>query len=324
MMGRNYYIFKEGRIKRSQNTIFIETKDGKRPLPIHDIDQIFVFGEMDLNTSFLHFIGKNKIVIHFFNYYGYYTGSFIPREGNISGILTVKQVEHYLDHNRRIYLAKKFVESAFHNMKRNFEKREGFDEEIEKMKELAKDISNCTTINELMSLEAHIKKINYKCIEKDTNWEFERRSIRPPHNPLNAMISFGNSLVYAHILKEIYETPLNPTISYLHEPFERRYSLALDIAEIFKPILCDRLVLKLINLNIIKEEHFERSLNFVYLKEEGRKIFVKHFDDLLEERILHRKLKRKIRYKSLIKLELYKLVKHFLGEKHYNPLKVWW
>jgi len=324
MMARNYYIFKNGRIKRSQNTIFIQTSEGKRPLPVNDIDQIFIFGEMDLNTSFFNFIAQNKVVVHFFNYYGYYTGSFIPREVNISGILTVKQVEHYLNKNKRTLLVRKFVEGACHNMKRNFEKREGFEEKVIKIGELMKNISECNNLNELMSIEAHIRKIYYECIEKATNWEFERRSIRPPHNPLNAMISFGNSLVYTQILKEIYETPLNPTISYLHEPFERRYSLALDVAEIFKPILSDRLVLKLINLNIIKEEHFEKSLNFVYLKEEGRKIFVKYFDELLEERILHRKLKRKIKYKNLIKLELYKLVKHFLGEKEYNPLKIWW
>jgi CRISPR-associated protein Cas1 len=323
-MPRNYYIFKEGRIKRSQNTIFIETLEGKRPLPVHDIDQIFIFGEMDLNTSFLNFIAQNKIVIHFFNFYGYYSGSFVPREENISGNLIVKQVEHYLNQDKRIFLAKKFVEGATFNMKRNFEKREDYEEEVEKIDELIKNILNCDNINELMSIEAHVRKIYYDCIEKETNWEFERRSIRPPHNPLNAMISFGNSLVYAQILKEIYETPLNPSISYLHEPFERRYSLALDVAEIFKPILSDRLILRLINLNIIKEEHFEKSLNFVYLNEEGRKIFVKFFDDLIEEKILHRKLKRKIKYKNLIKLELYKLIKHFLGEKNYSPLKVWW
>jgi len=323
-MARNYYIFKEGRIKRSQNTVFIETSEGKRPLPVNDIDQIFIFGEMDLNTSFLNFISQNKIVIHFFNFYGYYTGSFIPREENTSGNLIIKQVEHYLDKDKRIFLAKKFVEGACHNMKRNFEKREGFEEEVKKIGELMKSIPECSNINELMSIEAHIRKIYYECIEKETSWEFEKRSIRPPHNPLNAMISFGNSLVYAQILKEIYETPLNPTISYLHEPFERRYSLALDVAEIFKPVLSDKLVLRLINLNIINEEHFEKSLNFCYLKEEGRKIFVKFFDDLLEEKVLHRKLKRKVRYKSLIKLELYKLIKHFLGEKNYSALKVWW
>jgi CRISPR-associated protein Cas1 len=323
-MARNYYLFKEGRIKRTQNTVFIETSEGKIPLPVYDIDQIFIFGEMDLNTSLLNFIAQNKITLHLFNFYGFYTGSFVPREENLSGNLIIKQVEHYLDKEKRLSLARKFVEGASHNMKRNFEKKEGFQGEVKRISDSMKSLSDCQDINELMSIEAHIRKIYYECIERETKWEFEKRSIRPPQNPLNAMISFGNSLVYTQILKGIYETPLNPTISYLHEPFERRYSLALDVAEVFKPVLSDKIILRLINLNIINEKDFEKTLNFTYLKEEGRKKFVKSFDDLLEEKILHRKLKRKMKYKTLIKLELYKLIKHLLGEKEYNPLKVWW
>jgi CRISPR-associated protein Cas1 len=323
-MERNYYIFKSGRIKRSQNTIFIETSENKIPIPIADIDQIFIFSELDLNTSFLNFISQNKIVVHFFNFYGYYSGSFVPRETIISGSLIIKQVENYLNNSKRLNIAKKIVESAAFNMKRNFEKRNGYKEKIEKIKEFIKDIKNCENITKLMSIEAHIKKTYYNCIEIATKWEFERRSIRPPHNPLNALISFGNSLVYSIVLKEIYETPLNPTISYLHQPFERRYSLALDISEIFKPLITDRLILKLINLNMLKEEHFEKSLNFCYLKEEGRKIFVKSFDELLNETIYHRKLKRNVKYKNLIKLELYKLIKHLVEEEEYEPLKAWW
>lgn len=323
-MARNYYIFKSGRIKRSQNTVFIETEEGRKILPVNDIDQIFIFGEMDLNTSFINFVSQNGIILHFFNYYGYYTGSFVPREENISGELTVKQVEFYLNKDKRVELAKSFVESACHNMKRNIEKREGFLEEVEKIKEYTKEIENVQDIAPLMSIEAHVRKIYYDCIEKITRWEFEARTIRPPKNPLNALISFGNSLVYAQILKHIYETPLNPAISYLHEPSERRFSLALDIAEIFKPVLSDRLILKLIDLKMLNEEHFERALEFAYLREEGRKIFVKFFDEMLEETILHRKLKRKVKYKTLITLELYKLIKHLLGEKKYSPLKVWW
>ncbi|MFN4220269.1 MAG: type I-B CRISPR-associated endonuclease Cas1b, partial [bacterium] len=255
-MSRNYYIFKSGRIKRNQNTIFIETNEGRKILPINDIDQIFIFGEIDLNTSFLNFISQNNIVIHFFNYYGYYSGSFIPREENLSGSLVVKQVEFYLEKEKRLEIAKSFVDGAFHNMKRNIEKREGFENEIEKLKGYMKEVDNCENINTLMSVEAHFKKNYYSCIEKITEWEFEKRSIRPPQNPLNALISFGNSLVYSQLIKAIYETPLNPTISYLHEPSERRYSLALDVSEIFKPILSDKLILRLIDLKMIREEHF--------------------------------------------------------------------
>jgi CRISPR-associated endonuclease Cas1 len=113
-------------------------------------------------------------------------------------------------------------------------------------------------------------------------------------------------------------------VSFLHEPSDRRYSLALDVSEVFKPVLSDRLVLQLVNRGQIREEHFDRDLNYAYLTEEGRKIFVRAFDARLEDTVLHRKLRRKVRYRTLIRLDLYRLIKHLYEEKPYTPLKMWW
>ena len=131
-------------------------------------------------------------------------------------------------------------------------------------------------------------------------------------------------MTYTSVLKEIHRTALNPTISYLHEPSERRYSLALDIAEIFKPVFVDRLIFRLINTSKLKQQHFDVNVNYTYLTESGRKIFVSEFEKEMEKTILHRNLKRNVRYKSLIRLDLYKLIKHLLEEKTYSPMKVWW
>lgn len=326
-MSRNYYIFRSGRIKREEKTVLIEIgQNEKKFIPIEDIDQLFVFSEVDLNTAFLNFASQNKILIHFFNYYGFYSGSFVPRESNVSGTLVVKQCEFYLDQSKRLEIARRFVEGAAHNIKRNLEKKGGFDAQVKKIKELIDEIHTAKDIPDLMSIEAHVRKTYYSCLEAITGWEFGSREYHPPSNPLNALISFGNSLVYTQVLKAVYQTPLNPSVSYLHEPSERRFSLCLDVSEIFKPILSDRLTLKLVNLGIIKKEkHFDKDLNFAYLTEEGRRIFVEHFDKLLEETIYHRTLKRKVKYKNLILLELYKIIKYLLGdEKSYEPLKVWW
>ncbi|MCX8095833.1 MAG: type I-B CRISPR-associated endonuclease Cas1b [Caldisericia bacterium] len=321
---KTYYIFSNGILRRKENTIVFETSQGeKKFIPIENVEQIFVFGEVDFNNKFLNFIGQNNICLHIFNYYGWYSGTFYPRETNISGDLIIKQAQHYIDKGERLKLAKKFVEGAIHNIKRNLQKKEN-SEENEKIKDYEKQLENVVDITKLMSIEAHVRKIYYDCFEKLTGWSFEQRSIQPPRNPLNALISFGNSLVYSVVLKEIYLTPLSPFISFLHEPAERRYSLSLDVSEVFKPVLSDRLIFRLINLKMIKEENFEKALEGIYLNEEGRKIFVEEFDKQLETTILHRKLRKKVKYKTLIKLELYKIMKHLIGEKEYQPLKVWW
>lgn len=322
-MPKSYYIFSSGRLRRKENTVFFESSDKNVPVPVENIDQIYIFGELDFNTKFIDLCSKYGIVLHFFNYYGFYSGSYYPREELISGDLIVRQVEHFLDDGKRIFIAKKIIEGAIHNLKRNLEKR-NYEEYVEKIKNYEADVKNAHSISELMSVEAYIRKEYYKAFEIITGWEMGRREIRPPSNPLNALISFGNSLVYTTVLKEIYMTPLNPAISYLHEPSERRYSLSLDISEIFKPVLSDKLIMNLINNGVLKLEHFDVDLNFSYLNSEGRKIFVKMFDERLESTVLHRNLKRKVKYRTLIRLELYKLIKHLYGEEEYSPLKVWW
>lgn len=316
-------MFSEGRLKRKDNTLFFETTNGQRPVPVEDVEHIYCFSETDFNTKFLDFLGQHNICIHFFNYYGHYSGSFIPREAHLSGYLIVKQVEHYLNPEKRLELARSIIEGAIHNIRRNLEKRD-FAQSCEKIDQFRKELINAKSIEEIMSIEAHVRKEYYSCWEEITGWDFEGRSKRPPGNALNALISFGNVLTYTTVLKEIYNTALNPTVSYLHEPSERRYSLALDIAEIFKPVFVDRLVFKLINNNILNEQHFDTNVNSAYMTEAGRKIFVKEYEDLLETTILHRKLKRKIKYKNLIRLDLYKLIKHILAKEKYVPMKVWW
>ncbi len=324
IMGKNYYIFSSGHLRRRQNTLFLEGEKGKKPIPVEGVEQIFLFGEIALNTKLLNFLSQKGIVLHVFNYYGFYSGSFYPKESLLSGTLVVRQVEHYLDKEKRLFIAKKFVESSLHNMKRNLEKREGFYQQIEKIKEAVDRVSHVGSINELMLAEAYGRRVYFSCWEQITGWEFGERSMRPPRNPLNALISFGNSMLYALILREIYMTALNPTVSYLHEPGARRFSLALDVSEVFKPILVDKVIFRMVDRGQLKEEDFLEEPEFVYLGEKGRKAFIRELDAQLEKTILHRALRRRIKYKNLIRLELYKLIKHLLGEKIYKPLKVWW
>jgi len=98
----------------------------------------------------------------------------------------------------------------------------------------------------------------------------------------------------------------------------------MDIAEIFKPIICDQLIFRLINNGEIRPQHFDEKLNFCYLKESGRKIFMQTREDRLKQTIEHRSLGRKVSYRRLVRLECYKLEKHLMGITPYEPFKIWW
>ncbi len=326
-MPRQYYIFTNGRLRRKDNTIYVEAGDGKkRAIPVEDVESLHLFGEVELNTKALNFLAQKQKPVHVYNYYGFYSGSFMPRERLVSGELTVEQVKHFLDRESRLYIAISFVEGAIFRMIRNLREYTGTEQFIEAMrKELVRALE-AKDVSQLMGCEGRAKDAYYSAFEHilKEDFLFEKRTKRPPRNPVNALISFGNSLIYSTVLSELYHTQLNPAISYLHEPGSRRYSLSLDLAEIFKPLMVDPVIFKLINNRMLRLEDFEKAVNFCYLTENGRKKFLKEFDKKLSTTIKHRRLRRKVSYRRLIRLECYKLIKHLLGDELYKPFKAWW
>jgi CRISPR-associated protein Cas1 len=330
-MKRNYYISSNGKLKRKDNSLSFSSEEGiAKYIPIEDVDSIYLFGELDINTSLLNFIGQKGITIHVFNYYGFYSGSFNPKESLNSGFVYVKQVEHYLDKCKRLYIAKEFIRVASYNISRNLKyyQRRGKDlnECIIFIDNLRETIDGVKSINELMGIEGNIRKAYYKSFNIIINQEidFEKRIKHPPDNMMNALISFVNMLMYTTVLSEIYHTQLVPLVSFLHEPGFRRYSLSLDVAEVFKPLIVDRLIFSLLNKTQITEMDFVKDLNYTYIKEPARKLILKEFDERLSTKINHRKLEKQVSYRYLIRLELYKLVKHISGDQDYSGFKIWW
>ena len=331
-MKKTIYIFTNGEIKRKQNTIYFETEDGERKyVPIESVSEIMVFGEVSLNKKLLEYLTQKEIVVHFFNYHEYYVGSYYPREHYNSGLVILKQAENYLNSDKRLFLAKKFVEGSIKNMLKviSYYRNRGIqlDDIEEDITNLLSTLDMRTSVDEVMAVEGNVRDTYYRSFDRIINnpdFRFEARTRRPPANRLNALISFGNSLLYVLVLSEIYRTHLDPRIGYLHSTNTRRFTLNLDVAEIFKPILVDRLIFSLLNKGLIKKSHFKNNLGGIYLKENGQKIFVKEWENKLRSTIRHRGLGREVSYRRLVRLELYKIEKHILGDKEYSPFVVRW
>ena len=197
---------------------------------------------------------------------------------------------------------------------------------MKEMDYLRKQIPLCKNTQEVMGIEGNIRKLYYDTWNIIINQDiaFEKRVKNPPDNAINSLISYVNTIIYTRCLSEIYKTQINPTISYLHEPSERRFSLCLDISEIFKPIVADRLIFSMLNKKQITEKDFEKNLNFMYIKEKARKEITKEIDSRLQTTIMHKTLKRDVSYEYLIRLEIYKLIKYLTEDIPYEGFKMWW
>ena len=360
-MKRPYYIFSIGRIRRQQNTLFFEKAaddadepveagdDGvlvdsdefeperdqrghvqKRVIPIEDIESLYCFGEITLNTKLINFLSQQHIGLHFFNYYGFYSGSYIPRDYLLSGEVHVKQTTFYLDEEKRLALAREFVLGAADNMIKNviyyLNRGRPLQAIADELQEKRQHMLRAPTVTDLMTSEGRFRTVYFQAWDEiiEADFKFKQRTRQPPQNALNALISFGNTMLYTSVLSELYHTQLDPTISFLHEPGARRFSLALDVAEIFKPFIVDRLIFRLLNQGSLKSSHFDEKMNYCYLNESGRKIFVQAYDERLKTTIKHRKLGRNVSYRRLIRLEGYKLIKHITAIKPYVAFRMWW
>lgn len=328
-----YYLFNAGELTRKDNTLRFQTADQTpKYIPIEDIECLYAFGNLDVNSALMNFLGQKGIHVHFFDYYENYTGSFAPRDYLLAGKVQIAQTQVFMNAERRMYLASQMIDGASWNMLHNLKyyNRRGCDLEgiIANIENYRKNLREALDIPALMGIEGNIRQCYYQAFDiilQNTPYRMFSRSKQPPQNEVNAMISFGNMLCYSLLQRSIYHTQLNPTISFLHEPHYRRYSLALDIAEVFKPILVDRIIFKMLNkkeLDIDKD--FDKQIAGCYLKESGRKSMVRNWEERLSETIKHPTLDRNISYKGLTRLECHKIAKYILDiEPEYKPYKMY-
>lgn len=362
-MKQRLYVFSNTFLRRKQNTLFFETVCSEQKvdedeefdeihinedeyylspnsepmtngngkyMPVENIDSIFSIGTVHFNSQFLYFLSRNKIPMHIFNYRGAYAGSFVPAERMISGNVLIKQVDFYNNAQKRLFIAKQFVDGTAHNtlcnLKYHQNKKACLQDYIDYISEIASMINTARSIDELMGYEGMIKKAYYDAWKEIFVYpvDFNRRVKNPPNNLINALISYGNMIVYGVCINEIYQTRLYPEISYLHEPGDCRLSLSFDIAEMFKPLLTDRIIFKVINKNMISEKDAFIKNGTCRLSKNAKQIFSQEFEIKLNTKISLLNSDKRISYKGIIRQECYKLHKHINNEETYKAYKSKW
>lgn len=328
-MGSTRYITSMGELTRKDNSLCFR-KEGKNVyIPVENTKEIYCLNEISINTKLLDFLSRNNIVVHFFNYYEGYNGTFYPKNQYNSGRLLIKQVEKY--NSSRLVVAKAIVkaigenieEVLYHYYKHNKKDVKGTIDWIRK--EFILKIDNANNIKEVMAIEGEVWQKFYSNFKYFLPEDFimNKRVRRPPDNPINAMISFGNTLLYTKTISAIYRTHLDQRISFLHEPSEGRFSLSLDISEAFKLVIVYKTIFDLVNnKKITVAKHFDKKVNYCLLNEEGRNIFISAFEERLESVFIHPTLKRKVSYRTAIKLDCYKLIKFILEDKDFSPFNM--
>ncbi len=327
-MKKTLYLFSGGGLRRLDDNLYCEDPGGGRIIPLAEVSDIMLFGPAAINQKLLEFLSFKGIIIHFFSATGGYTGAFYPGGRTGSPEILLKQAEFNLNETKRVELARLFVQGAYGNVNRllQYYHRRGraVGEYLTAIENLAEGIELSTDLGSLVALKDTLHETYYRSFDLiigDEMFKFGERSSRPPKNPLNALISFGNSLMYAVCLNEIYKTRLDPRIGFLHSENFRPQMLNLDIAEIFKPVLSDRVILQCLLRRQITAADFRDLAGGVALNDRAKKVISGELNMRLAAGEIPGGQVRYLSYRQLIRRELQNLERHLTGEGDYEPFQ---
>jgi len=315
---KNFYILSEGTLSANQSVFRFDNKDNMTRIPVETVSAINLYGGVSVSSGALKLAGEHNICLHFYGFYGNYMGTYWPKDAYFSGDLTIKQALLYSDYDHRMALSVVLLRGIYRNMhtllNRFGAETDGFKLEIEN-----------GTIERIMLSEARLRKDYYARLDSIFPEQFKigNREKHPPSNFGNSLISFANSLLYSEMITQARHTSINMSIPFYHSPESGRFSLSLDLSEIFKPGLVDRLILSITKQGIIQvEDHFHKVGNGILLNERGRKIFIQQWEAWLESASYNNKLKRKVSHRELIKMEIHKFAKEVEDIEPYKPIKL--
>ena len=319
-------LLSDGILRQRDFSLVFQTEDGKLDIPANATGAINVFSSVIFDTGFLQKAADHGLLINVFDKYGRLTGRFVPNRPLHSPMTTLTQLEAYYDNTARVALAREFVLGSIHNLRLNIryylrhKSEPCFEHALTQLEELEVSIKQCAEHKKLLLLEARARGLYYGCYDSfisNPDFSFISRSRRPPRNEVNAMISFGNTLLYSHLATEIGKTALDVRVGFLHATNARLESLNLDVAELFRPLVVDRTVFSMINRRQLRPSlHFHTLEDGgVWLTADGKRLFLSEYYEKLHARVKVDGVS--MSYTEIMREEVRKLVRHFrIGEPY--------
>lgn len=323
-----YHIVSEGVINKQDYGLLFENTEKKCFIPVEVTDQINLYSSTTIAPNVLQILSSRGIKMCFFDRNGNLVGTYYPRKTKETVSVLVQQVKNLGNEKERRNLAESMEVASLHNIRSNLKyyakQNETLKDVVSEETDYIEQIRKAKTVEEMMLIEAKARQLYYRAFNNiitDDNFKFVQRSKQPPKDEINACISFGNTLLYNHFASLCWKRGISPKFGVIHYSERREQSLNFDFADIFKPVVTDRIIFSLINKKMInKLTCFEKRDNGgVYLSAEGKRIFIEAFEDKLNQKIKTKECV--VSYRTLMDHEVQNYKKYLQHECKYKPYK---
>ena len=321
-----------------ENVVVNENEQVVGRVPLHNLDGIVTFGYTGVSPALMSKCAKNGIDICFMSS----NGKFLCRtQGEVSGNVLLRRQQYRLADDKTVSLeiarnmiAGKIFNSRWvlertvrdHSMRIDCEK---FKEKSAFLYESLKNIMNVQDIDSLRGIEGEAASIYFSVfddmiLQQKEDFSFKGRNKRPPLDNVNAMLSFAYSLTTGMCTSALEAVGLDPFVGFMHTDRPGRRSLALDLIEEFRALMCDRFVLMLINKRMISSSDFEKRENgAVIMSDDARKVFLSAWQKRKNTVVTHPFFEEKVEWGMLPYVQALLLARYIRGDLDSYPVFMW-
>jgi len=242
------------------------------------ISRIVVVGRSSFSSGVVYRAVKESIPVSFIDILGRSSGHLtsadaeIPSNGNLQEI-------RLSDQKFALTLARGIISAKIHNthvlLRRN-------QSPIPSLKRMAAKAAKAENLEQLRGFEGNAARIYFQALQTLVKpFDFQKRVFHPPDSPVNAMLSFGYTLLYNRLATALRDNGLNPYIGFLHSQGGRHFALASDLMEELRHVV-ERVMLALIHLKEITPDDFEscqrNSKPFCRIKGDAFRKFIRRYE----------------------------------------------
>jgi CRISPR-associated protein Cas1 len=294
-----------------------------------DVSQLCVFGNVQVSSQLVGELMSRDVPILWFSFGGWLRGI---TEGLPSKHVELRRRQVHACDESSPTLGGRMIEGKIRNS-RTLLRRNGRGvsaEVLESMRRLALKASRAESVENLLGYEGTAARLYFANFSRMLRppeslpggpFDFAGRNRRPPRDAVNCLLSFSYALLTKDCLAVLFSIGFDPYLGVLHRPRFGRPSLALDLAEEFRPLIAESVVLTMMNNGEIKESDFTCRAGAVALTATGRRKALRAYERRLSSTVTHPTFGYRVTYRRAIEVQARVLAAVMLGElQSYQPM----
>lgn len=284
-----------------------------------DISQVSVFGSVMLTAAALRELNVRGIPVCHFSYGGWFHGMTTGLvHKNV--LLRICQYSIAADSGRSLEIAKRLIAGKIRNsrtlLRRHLSKSER--PLLTRLADYCRRVEQTESAESLLGLEGMAAKLYFsglfKLMGERHAFDVNDRNRRPPRDPVNAVLSFAYALLTKELTVVLQGVGFDPMLGVFHRPRYGRPSLALDLAEEYRPLIADSVMLTAFNNGELSSSDFLERAGAVTLTKSGRAALMATFERRMQTEVTHSVFGYRISYRRLLEVQARLLSRAMLGE----------